>query len=838
MLSENDKQNLLRNLVRNRVVLVTGAGFSMSASNKHGEHLPNGWKLAERLWGFLYDDPYDKTSSMKILYGAALRSRKGLTALRAFVADELSATVIPDWYSLVAKWYWRRIYTFNADDVLEKVYARQTRILERIIAPSNFMERDQFLHSIQYIKLHGSIDSDKDLTFGPREYATRAAMRADMWYLHFVTDYSTMPTVFIGTELDEPLFWQYIEMRGSQEVNGQRIRRPKCFLVSPHISRPSEQHLAEYNIVSIRDTAEKFFMWLDQQLVAPTREDVLRLIDDGLEPALAAAQRGASMREIKNLEYFLSIFRTPVRVGDPRPNTLFLLGAPPTWDDISGDIDAHRDITETIKAKLRDGIEKKSFDILRLSSAAGGGKSTLCRRLALELVDEGYNVYFSDGTLRPNPTRLADHISKLPPRTFLFLDNAGDDFSSIGDLWRKVQSLEHRPFLVVSARANDVAFHGFDLERNGARVEDVAIPNLTDADILNIIATLDKHDLLGTLKDKSDEERLRAFRDKAKKQILVAMREATSGRGFDEILRDEFRSVKPDEAKLLYLICALASSDDYGMTVQQMIVAMNLPPNETQFLVEKSLSGILVQYESDASTYFIRHPAIAHFIISKADRELLAEAVIGLMSALASVMPDGPDRKASRAFRLYRRLLSHTLIFERFGDRDDLARAVYEGIKSLYRDDGHYWLHYGAYEIEHGGDIALAENYLDQADALLPNSRKVETAQAHLLFKKARMAESSVAANALAEEAQRILRNHMSDSATVSFHALHIFGIQMADFIRRWLPAADQSEAYRRVARELQNATPPHMLNHRELNFLIKDLKRLELETVVKRRGN
>jgi len=832
MISENDKQFLFRNLARNRVILVTGAGFSMGASNSDGKALPSSGVLAAQLWAFLYDEPYDNASSLKVLYSAAQHARGGVKALRQFLLDTLSVKRIPEWYSLVPRWFWRRIYTFNADDLLENIYKTSNLALERIVAPDDYIERDQFLRAIQYIKLHGSIDVERPLTFGPREYANRAAMRADIWYLHFVSDYSTLPTVFIGTELDEPLFLQYVEMRGNQEVHGQRVRRPRCFLVNPTVSKPSEQHLAAYNIVPVRQTAEEFFRWLEAELQAPSREEVLRAIDIGLEPALSAAQRGASLKEIKTLEYFLSIFRVPIRVVDPRPNTLFLLGAPPTWDDISADVDAHRGINDEVKQKIRESFQG-ALDVLRISSAAGGGKSTLCRRVALELVDEGYNVYFSDGSLRPHPGRLAEYITKLPEKAILFFDNAGDDFSSIAELWKRLSSLEHRPFFVLSARTNDTAFHGFDIERAGAHVEDVLLPNLSDDDITSIIETLDRHDLLGTLKDKSTTQRLDTFRVKAKKQILVAMREATSGRGFDDILRDEFNSVQPEEAQLLYLVCALASSEDYGLTIQQMIVAMNLAPNETQFFVERSLSGILVQYHGESGVYFIRHPAIATFIINKADRALLAEAIIGVMSAVASVMPSGVQKKASRAFRLYRRLLSHTQMFDKFGERHDLTRGIYEGLKPLYRNDGHYWLHYGAYEVEHGGDIDLAENYLDQAEALLPNSRQVETARAHLLFKKAINAETSIVATALVEEALAILRSHMRDHNTVSFHALHIFGTQMQEYIQAWLPQSEQSEAFRSVARELRNSMPPHMMTHQALNGVLKELKRAELEGTV-----
>jgi hypothetical protein len=260
MLSENDKQNLVRNLARGRVTLVTGAGFSADAINISGGQLPVGNQLAQSLWRFLYETDHDGKTSLKTLYAAAQTHRKGKAALREFLISQLRVKEYPAWYLAVANWFWRRIYTFNADDLLERIFAQHGQpVLDTIVAPGPYRERDAFLRTIQYIKLHGSIDDEKDLTFGPREYGARAAARADLWYLHFVEDYSTLPALFIGTELDEPLLWQYVELRGSQQVRGSKVRRPKCFLVSPNISKPNEEVLEQFNIVSIRSKATDFF---------------------------------------------------------------------------------------------------------------------------------------------------------------------------------------------------------------------------------------------------------------------------------------------------------------------------------------------------------------------------------------------------------------------------------------------------------------------------------------------------------------------------------------------------------------------------------------------------
>jgi hypothetical protein len=834
MLSENDRQGLFRNLARNRVILVTGAGFSADATNVLGQNMPVGDQLACALWHFLYDSGHDGRTSLKTLYAAAQTNVKGKAALRQFLQSHLTVQSYPEWYKIVPRYHWSRIYTFNADDLLERLYEQVgAPRLQTIVAPADYSDRDAFLRSAQYIKLHGSADDPRDLTFGPREFGARAAARVDIWYLHFIEDYSTLPTIFVGTELDEPIFAQYVELRGAQPRRGDRIRRPKCFLISPNVSKPNEEVLDQYNILPIRVTASDFFTWLIEEMPPPTRENVLRLVDPTLEPALLASEKGSPARAVQLIEYFYTLFRIPVRSINPRSRGMFLLGAPPSWDEISADVDAHREIDDVLLNAAMQLFREPIPNILLLIAAAGGGKSTIAKRVALELVDRGYTVFFSEGETRPDPDKLADHLLSLSEKSFLFFDNAGQDFGLIADLWNRLKDNAIKPVIVVIARSNDVAFRGYELGRSGAAITEIEVPHLSDSDIDAIIETLDRHDLLGILKDKPHEERVALFKTKARKQILVAMREVTSGLGFNQIIRGEFEAVQPESAKLLYLTAAIASDGSYGLTKQQMITAMDLQPRETLVLIEKSLAGILIQSELDETKYFIRHPAIAHFVLAAAPREMLAEATVSLLIALSTVLPSGRERRWSRAFRLYRDVLNHRRIHSMFVGRIDLGRQVYEVIKDCYRDDGHYWLQYASYEIEYGGDMSLAENFLGQASGLLPENRQVETATAHLLFKKALAAQEENIACGYKDEGLEILRRHMADRASVSLHALHIFRTQMMAYIWKWGVDNERAEHFRAAHQELRTAIPDQMRSHLELRRVLDQIKRAELETVV-----
>ncbi|MFL5957947.1 MAG: hypothetical protein ACJ756_10900, partial [Solirubrobacterales bacterium] len=102
-----------------RLILFTGAGFSLAASNAEGQRLPTVSDLTHELWSVAFPgEPYEE-SLLQDVYEAAL-----LQAKRATV-DLLRSRLTVDPGSLPAfyrTWFslpWHRIYTVNVDDLAE-----------------------------------------------------------------------------------------------------------------------------------------------------------------------------------------------------------------------------------------------------------------------------------------------------------------------------------------------------------------------------------------------------------------------------------------------------------------------------------------------------------------------------------------------------------------------------------------------------------------------------------------------------------------------------------------------------------------------------------------------
>jgi hypothetical protein len=76
----------------------------------------------------------------------------------------------------------------------------------------------------------------------------------------------------------------------------------------------------------------------------------------------------------------------------------------------------------------------------------------------------------------------------------------------------------------------------------------ITLSTLTDPEIKSLIQKLDENQQLHTLAPLSPAERFSSFKYRAGGQLLVAMLEATRGKGFSEIILDEYRQLAKSHA--------------------------------------------------------------------------------------------------------------------------------------------------------------------------------------------------------------------------------------------------------------------------------------------------
>jgi len=307
------------------------------------------------------------------------------------------------------------------------------------------------------------------------------------------------------------------------------------------------------------------------------------------------------------------------------------------------------------------------------------------------------------------------------------------------------------------------------------------------------------------------------------------MREATSGVGFDAIIRDEFESVGDKAVKLIYLHVALATDAGFRLNRSQIVRASELTPSETLHSVERALRDIVVPTGARNDLLLLRHRVIAgHVLQVAASRALLAEAYKGLLPVLAAEMKG--QSHGALVSRLFRALLNHRVIYERFEATLEEARTIFESVEYPLRTEAHFWLQYGLLELEYG-NLEYAENYLRQAESLNPKSPFIQNSIGHLYLKQGVLADSETAAYEYRREASEILSRQME--ADDSPYPYHIYCSQRLAWARRWL-AEDALQAELEHLREVMEEARDSYPRNGMLRRLDGDIERAYLGLVLK----
>ena len=789
MFERGDESYLIRAINRNQVTLFVGAGFSTLAKNRFGNSLPTGGQFAKLLWEFLeYKEEFDPNVLLSELYEALLTSGRPTSLITDFLTSHLQAVDVPREYQAIARVFWSRIYTTNIDNLFESIYeqVRTPRLDLRSYPHDELPDRDVMLDRIQAVYLHGHLPCNpSDVTFSISQYARRATPH-DHLYDHFVRDYATKTTVFIGTALNEPLLWQYIELRRAKRP-GVPEERPKSFLIAPAINAPKRQLLDAMNVVPVIGETSDFLRWLaSKEAEIASKDDVLRVTIPGLVELVRSASAGseANLRAVQEFGRHFHTIPTDVAVA-ARERSLFLMGASPKWEDLLCQRDAPREITGTVVNEVQEILDASDerLYLFPLLGSAGSGKSTLLRRIAIQLAQAGHTCFLTNSEELARFEDIARALNQIGKRSILFFDNAETIVGFLPRLLGMLLTVEHPPVCLIACRTND-----FDrmAPKIPAEVQghEFFVPLLSRTEIRSVLAVLDRENLLGQLKGMTPDQRVAEFESKSGKQILVAMREATSGKGFDEIIEDEFRTLTPEETKVLYLCVALATEAGYRLTIQEFVGCSRAGAADALAYLGRNLRDIVLRTGVGDDLLMLRHRRIAEHVVHRsAPREILREAYHRLLGVLSSEISGKPRR--SRTFSLYKTLIHHHTVHRRFGENFDQARLVYDSVLSKFSKNPQFLLQYGSLEME-AGNLDTAKNYLDQADSLDPGNAFIANAKGQLLLKRAIKAVNKASAILFRDEGSAILLANIEDAELDDAYCYHIYCSLRLQFLRVW----------------------------------------------------
>lgn len=611
--------------------------------------------------------------------------------------------------------------------------------------------------------LNGTLADLPDVTFSSRQYGERLS-RSDLWYANLARELKIHPVLYVGTSLDEPPLWSYIEERGSRGTG--REMRPGSFLVSPELDRARRVALSGYNVDWLEMSATEFATGVLSALSGEAKAGIGEIERRG-----RSERGGPPITRVSDLQNDSQ--------DDERE---FLLGREPRWSDLADDGYA---VKREFDTKLSEAYRTDPARLVVITGTAASGKSTSAMRLALERSAEGDNVFVvnADTSVPLYELRKAIATSGVD---FLLIDGVDRFGRSTPSFLQEL--LDECPDLRIVGCVRNTRIQVLDgLAELGVESTEQVVPRLEDADVEALLDALNAANRLGELKGKTRKQQREAMQKTYGRQLLVALLEVTQGVKFEEKIDSECSDLEGD-APLIYSVAALATYAGGPLTDQELITAAGDASTATEQI--RSLTGRHLPIRTSSQRLMPRHAVIAERAVRYyQERGDIAQVCTALAIGLASSARMG-TRQTNRTGRILIRLLNHGfLISLAYGGTDPVAgrakvRGIYDAVEAVLEDDYQYWLQRGAFETE-DGDIDLAKNFLDQARSMAGEDLNVRTEWSYMTLKRASMSASRPGAADEAALAFGELEEVIAKRGTTDYYAFHVYGSQGLAWARR-----------------------------------------------------
>ena len=435
MLSEEQWARVGDGIKAGRYNLLIGAGVSLdSKSRASGKELPTGKGLAADLSAALPD--VNAGSSLNRLRRAMTPEQVDQLITQRFVDCIPGPTV-----EALAAFRWKRVFTLNVDDALERAY--ETR-------PSQVQAIRSYNHDARYegmrdlgvlpiIHLHGwAREPDRGYVFDLAEYAHNMA-RNNVW-AHILSELIlSEPFIVMGTLLEEPDLSFFLAQR---EGISPRTDVPPSILVEPFADAATEVDCRAFGLTLFQGFALDFLTESDRRF--PVRPSVA----DAIEQNLGDISR-LPVEPVQLAEFNADFERVPGDASahrDGGPN--FAYGHQATWEDIQNGRDIARPETGGIQRRV---VTAGRSRIIVVTGGPGSGKSTLLRRVAWSLAQAGAPCLWARSVGRIRVGSADAILGRVGGRTYVFIDNLADNIVEVADLRARLR--DHDVVLVGAERA-------------------------------------------------------------------------------------------------------------------------------------------------------------------------------------------------------------------------------------------------------------------------------------------------------------------------------------------------------------------------------------------------
>lgn len=222
-----------------------------------------------------------------------------------------------------------RIYTTNIDDSFENTEKSLNVPAQKLIKihGSDRITNKESLENLYFVKLNGDIQqTNKGFIFSPEEYGAASASFLN-WYEELGRDFLNYDFIFIGTQINEPVFFHTIEYYKNRVTHTDT----KAYLICPNISEVKKESLETSNIEVIDAKLSDFTTILSQ--IFPhglNPSDILHAKNPWLSITNPEKYNLSAIKDI------LPVTNDTLKIPTSTDNSQrdFYKGFKPTWKDI------------------------------------------------------------------------------------------------------------------------------------------------------------------------------------------------------------------------------------------------------------------------------------------------------------------------------------------------------------------------------------------------------------------------------------------------------------------------------------------------------------------------
>lgn len=743
---------LLSQITDGKIVLFLGAGTSSDAVDQNGNNPPLGNKLAEKLSDKFLGGKY-KNSPLSQVSEYAI-SESSLFDVQDYIREIFEPFQPTKSHILTTSFKWWAIVTTNYDRIIEKAYDIKKEVCQK---PVPFIENGDRVedklrdsNSVPLLKLHGCItrisNSNCPLILSTDQYIQYKKGR-DRIFDHFKNYGHERTIVFIGHSLQDPDL-RVILLELTQIIEG----RPRYYTVTPTVDDVKKRFWESKKITTLEGTFADFMSTIDKKISSPFRGVVLQKKSrHPIHEHFNSNEHSLSESCLQFLDVdvdYVKVTRSQ-NIVDPVD---FYKGYNPDWSAIEQNLDVRRNIIDHILEKhfIIKEENSKRLQFILIKGHAGSGKSIILKRIAWDAAhDFDCLCLYLKQYGKLNISAVVEIANYCTERIFIFIDNVADRVNEISNFANSI-GLEGENINIIGAeRINE---WNISCEPVADLVTDnYEIQYLSRNEILSLISLLEKHNTLGTLKGKTLEEKYSAFDIRAGRQLLVALHEATLGKTFEEIIEDEYKSIRPIEAQLLYLtICTL---NRLNVPVRAGIISRLHNINFEEFkrrlfhplenVVHTSYNKLTRDY-----LYEARHPHIAEIVFDRILRNLEDKFDIYIKCLKALNIDYDSDRKA------FKQIIKGKALLDLFPNCE-LVKTIYQEAQNIAKDDP-YLLHQMAiYEMNRlNGNMQSCLALLKKANKIRPDDLSIKHSLAEFNLHCAEIAKTDLEKDAYLNDAE------------------------------------------------------------------------------------